>query len=164
MDPEAPLARRAEDAVVLVTADGGKSWDFRLFERFGQIARARWTAQGPLLLVQRPDLPEAPSRLVALEMPSWNRSPLYVDKTRWLTDLALLPSGRLLAVAIEQQGASPIPSIPARVVALARGAAGSWTEIAVDYRAEARRVVLAVAPGGQAWMATDTGMILKLVD
>jgi hypothetical protein len=35
--------------------------------------------------------------------------------------------------------------------------------MAVDYRATANRVILACPDGQNVWMATDTGMILKLV-
>jgi hypothetical protein len=36
-----------------------------------------------------------------------------------------------------------------------------WTPIPVDYRAVAKRVTLA-GSGGDLWLATDNGMILKL--
>jgi hypothetical protein len=37
-----------------------------------------------------------------------------------------------------------------------------WRETEVDYRATARRVVLASAGPEQLWAATDSGMILRL--
>jgi hypothetical protein len=37
-----------------------------------------------------------------------------------------------------------------------------WRETEVDYRAVARRLVLAASPGGLLWAATDTGIIMKL--
>jgi hypothetical protein len=38
----------------------------------------------------------------------------------------------------------------------------SWSEMAVDYRAVARRAILAGADEQNLWLATDSGMILKL--
>jgi hypothetical protein len=37
-----------------------------------------------------------------------------------------------------------------------------WTEIPVDYRAVAGRASIAAADARNIWIATDTGMILKL--
>ena len=38
-----------------------------------------------------------------------------------------------------------------------------WTEMDVDYKAEARSLVLAGPDADNQWAATDTGMILHLV-
>jgi hypothetical protein len=38
----------------------------------------------------------------------------------------------------------------------------AWTNMDVDYRAVARRVVVAAHDQANVWLATDTGMILKL--
>ncbi len=38
----------------------------------------------------------------------------------------------------------------------------SWTEMAVDYRAVARRALLSGAGEEDLWLATDNGMILQL--
>ena len=39
----------------------------------------------------------------------------------------------------------------------------AWDDMEVDYRAEARTAVLAAAGPDHAWLATDTGMILRWV-
>ncbi len=158
---EAP-SRRPATGVVLATTDRGQTWKFRVFEKFGQVARALWSGQTPLFLVQRPEAMESVSRIVALDLPALEPRPVYNHKDRWLTDIAFVGQ-RLLAAGVAQQGNSPRPTIPSRLAVLERSSAG-WTEMAVDYRAEARRAVLAAADGAHAWIATDTGMILKLVD
>jgi hypothetical protein len=38
----------------------------------------------------------------------------------------------------------------------------SWTEMNVDYRATAAVALLSAADAANVWVATDTGMILKL--
>jgi hypothetical protein len=39
-----------------------------------------------------------------------------------------------------------------------------WREMDIDYRAVAQRAVLAAVDAQHAWVATDTGMILSLVE
>jgi hypothetical protein len=39
----------------------------------------------------------------------------------------------------------------------------NWTPIPVDYRAEANSAILAASDDDHLWLATNTGMILKLV-
>jgi hypothetical protein len=38
----------------------------------------------------------------------------------------------------------------------------TWTDMDVDYRATATRVIISAIDSKTAWLATDTGMILKL--
>jgi hypothetical protein len=38
----------------------------------------------------------------------------------------------------------------------------NWSEMAVDYRAVGRRATLSAADEQNIWLATDSGMILKL--
>jgi hypothetical protein len=55
--------------------------------------------------------------------------------------------------------------IPGKVQVLTSkdfGASG-WTEMPVDYRAVATRTLLSGGDSQNIWMATDNGMILKLV-
>ena len=42
-----------------------------------------------------------------------------------------------------------------------RSTQNGWSEMGVDYRAEGLRAVMAAAPGGSVWVATDMGMILE---
>ena len=69
----------------------------------------------------------------------------------------------LFLAAIDQEGRTPFPAIPSRLHVLQSADLKQWTEMEVDYRAEARHAVLAVPNGSHAWIATDTGMILRWV-
>ena len=51
--------------------------------------------------------------------------------------------------------------IPGRLKVLTSDDMEQWREMDLDYRAEAHRAILASA-GASVWVATDTGMILKL--
>ena len=53
--------------------------------------------------------------------------------------------------------------IPDKVQVLTSQDLENWTPIAVDYRAEATATILAASDDDHLWMATDTGMILRLV-
>ena len=54
--------------------------------------------------------------------------------------------------------------IPGKVVVLKSQDYKSWDTMPVDYRASAIRPMLAGPDAQHRWMATDNGMILKLVD
>ena len=54
--------------------------------------------------------------------------------------------------------------VPGKLVVLHSIDLKNWTQMEIDYRASGRRVILASPPdSGEVWIATDTGMILKLV-
>ena len=53
--------------------------------------------------------------------------------------------------------------VPGKVQVLKSTDYTAWTEMPVDYRATANRTMLAVIDEDNMWMATDNGMILKLV-
>ena len=53
--------------------------------------------------------------------------------------------------------------IPDKVRVLSSKDLENWTPMTVDYHAEATATILAAAGDDHLWMATDTGMILKLV-
>ena len=53
-------------------------------------------------------------------------------------------------------------AIPGKVRILESDDFKTWTEMAVDYKAEARSVVMAGPDADHVWVATDTGMILHL--
>ena len=52
--------------------------------------------------------------------------------------------------------------IPGRVQVLKSQDLSKWTEMEVDYRAVARQVTFSATDDNNLWIATDTGMILKL--
>ena len=64
-----------------------------------------------------------------------------------------IPSGKLVN--------SPVPG---RLVVLRSRHLRNWEEMDVDYRAYAHSAMFATPGQGDLWLATDTGMILKLAD
>ena len=87
---------------------------------------------------------------------------IYREKNRKITDIAIGgPNGPVYLAAVEHFGKVPLP-IPRKVIIITSPNVDRWTEMPVDYRAVARRVILASAGEKDLWAATDTGMILKL--
>ncbi len=160
-----PPARHPTTAVILHTADGGRSWNPSVLRNFGEIVRARILPSGAaaLLLVQRPDSLASPSAIVELDPRTLQSRPVYQSRTRWLTDLALMGPGTTLAAAVDQEGRAPFPAIPSKLKILRSTGGNDWAEMQVDYRAEAGAALLAAPDSTHAWAATDTGMILTLV-
>ncbi len=73
-----------------------------------------------------------------------------------------LPDGWVILAGVEPPGQWKGAPVAGRVKVLASSDLKNWTEHEVDYRAEAMDVLLAAASRNSLWMATDTGMILKL--
>ncbi|MCL6508106.1 MAG: hypothetical protein K6T59_13900, partial [Bryobacteraceae bacterium] len=64
--------------------------------------------------------------------------------------------------AVEPAGKLRRSPVPGRLHILRSDDLTTWSEMPVDYRAVARRAVLAAAGRKDIWVATDTGMILRL--
>ena len=57
----------------------------------------------------------------------------------------------------------PDPPIPGKLKVLTSDDLTNWTEMMVDYRAVAHAALITGPDDKHVWIATDTGMILKLV-
>ncbi len=103
-----------------------------------------------------------PSEVYRLNLLTGKPSLAYRSKTRAVTDVKLPPSGPGYLAAVAAAGQRVRMPIPGKLVMLRSDDLANWKEMEVDYRATARRAVLAVADARNVWVATDTGMILKL--
>lgn len=79
-----------------------------------------------------------------------------------ITDVHLAADETAYVAGYEPPGSLAHALIPGALKIFRSTDGRRWSELPVDYRAVARRAVLASA-GGDLWVATDTGMILKLV-
>ena len=100
--------------------------------------------------------------MIHIDLKSGQGASVYADKLRAVTDIALIRSGPAYLAASEVAGRIRAP-IPGRLRMLVSEDLKLWREMEVDYRANARRSVLAAVDANNVWVATDTGMILKLV-
>jgi hypothetical protein len=73
-----------------------------------------------------------------------------------------MPYGPAYLAAVEPSGSLLHSPVPGRLKMIKSDDLQLWQEMEVDYRATATRAILATAGPDDLWVATDTGMILKL--
>jgi Photosynthesis system II assembly factor YCF48 len=166
LDPEEASLRREWPhlGILLDTRDGGKTWTPSTMSLFGQITTAKLSPEGwGLGLIEFSDAFDWPSEVFFLNWKAGKQKRVYREKDRKVTDIAIAgPAGPVYLGAVEHFGKLQQLPIPRKVKILRSDDVEHWTEMPVDYRAIARRVILAAAGPNDVWAATDTGMILKL--
>lgn len=165
MDPERAQKRRQWPALALAleTRDGGATWSPTAISMFGQITRLHIAGDlRGLALVEFHDAFQWPSEVYRTDARTGMSARVFREKNRAVTDV-LLAGGAGYLAAIEPPGTLRDLPIPGKLKVLTSSDFSRWAEMPVDYRAEGRRAVFAKAGDGDLWVATDAGMILKLV-
>jgi hypothetical protein len=104
-----------------------------------------------------------PSEVYRLDLASGRNELAFRAKDRAITDIRLFPgSPRALIVGYETSGPVYRSPIPGKLKVLTSDDLQNWTEMPVDYRAVAHSAILTGPDDKHVWIATDTGMILKL--
>ncbi len=161
MDPErARLRRSPSTSIVIETMDGGETWTNADTRRLGELTRIRFGKDYALGLYQLPNSAPTASEISEFDnSPKSKPVPLPADRS--VRDLAIL-DGDVFAAAIELPGKSHELPIPGKVKMMRTGSLQTWVDMDVDYRAVASELTLAAVDAHNAWVVTDTGMILKL--
>jgi Photosynthesis system II assembly factor YCF48 len=165
-DAEDGTARREwpHMSIMLNTHDGGKTWTPSTVSMFGRITRAMFLPDGSGLgLIEFTDTFKWPSEVHRLSSGTGKSDIVYNAKDRDITDVLLQPRGAYLA-GVEVVGRLQHTPIPRKVKILKSTDLANWEEMDVDYHADATRAMLRAASDGTLWVATDTGMILKLAE
>jgi len=165
-DPS-PRSRRERETttITLETTDGGKKWESSTNDFLGHITRLLLRKDmSALALVEYEDYYKLPSKVYELKLGSKGMLTLFAETDRAVTDLAWFPNGDAVIAAIEPPGPSNQLPIPGKLKMLHSINLKVWMEMNVDYRAVAQRAMIAAPDAQNQWVATDTGMILKLVD
>ena len=166
LDPETASYRREWPhlGILLDTRDGGTTWTPSTMSLFGEITTVKLSAEGwGLGLIEFSDAFDWPSEVFFLNWKAGTQKRVYRERDRKITDVAIAaPAGPVYLGALEHFGKLQQIPIPRKVVMIRSEDGEHWTEMPVDYRATARRVMLSVAGPKDIWAATDTGMILKL--
>ncbi len=150
---------------VLETLDGGKNWQASTISLIGKLTRLRLAPDGlAIILVEYKDYFALPASVYRTRLTKNGPQVVFEERDRAVTDVALLPDGTELIASIETPGSSNQVPIPGKLKMLRSTNWKVWEEMGTDYRAVAQRAVLAVADERHVWVATDTGMILNLVD
>lgn len=165
MDPQSALKRREvpSTTVVIETRDGGVNWAPQVMSMFGRITQIQLHPAGSALsLVEFDDAFEWPSEVFHVDLRTGKSTRAYREKDRLVTNLYLDRTGTGYLAAIECIGTLRRSPIPGRLRILRSTGLTKWQEMDVDYRAVARRAILAGVDAAHIWVATDTGMILRL--
>jgi hypothetical protein len=112
--------------------------------------------------VEYSELSDIPSEVFSLDWHTGKSKSIYKDPKIGISDLWKEPDGTVYLAGIEEPGRVR-DIIPGKVVVYTSRDYEAWLSIPVDYRASALRTILAIPDGQHQWLATDNGMILKLV-
>jgi hypothetical protein len=166
LDPEARTRRERQTKVaILETFDAGKTWAASTLPIVGTLSQLRFASDGgAIILVEYTNYFSLPSSVYKTRLTREGAQTIFEERDRAVTDVALRPDGRVILASIETPGASNQVPIPGKVKMFESDNLKVWQEMEIDYRAIAQRAVLAVVDAQHAWVATDTGMILNLVE
>ena len=163
LDPQRAVTSRETPHLTLTleTRDGGKTWKSTSASAFGEITRVRFGPPGKGLgIVTHSSSFQFPSEVYDILWPTGKTAAAYRDADFCATDAWMTADGTgYLAGTVAFSKLRDY--VPQKVKVLKSSDLRVWTPIPVDYRAVAKRATLA-GSGGDLWMATDNGMILKL--
>ena len=155
--------QRPTVSITLDTHDGGKAWASSMASFFGQIARVRLLPSGEGLgLIGFTDSFEWPAEVFRIEWKSGRSARVFRDRHSRITDIALISDKLAYLAGEEVPGKMQQTPIPTRLKMYKSTDLQDWKEMEVDYRATAALALMSAADANNIWVATDTGMILKL--
>lgn len=164
MDPNSASREWPAISIQLQTPDGGAHWAAAEVSMFGQITALGVSPSGRgLTLVEFFDRFEFPSEVYRMDWHTGKTSRVFRRKDRAVTDVLVPATGPAYLAAVEPPGTLFHSPVPGKLKMLKSEDTENWTDMDVDYRAVARRAVLSSSDPANVWVATDTGMILKLV-
>lgn len=165
VDPAATLRMGDQPhlSYTLSTVDGGNTWRPSMGSLFGTVARIRFGAPGSGLgLIEYGQSSRYPSEAYFIAWPGGGTRTIYRDVRFAISDIWLAADGTAYLAGVKVRGQMR-GLIPGQVQVLTSQDLKTWTPMPVDYRAEATNTMLAAAGDDHLWMATNTGMILKLL-
>ena len=149
--------------ISLQTRDGGRTWKAAETSMFGQSTALSLAPNGRgLLLVEFFGRFDYPSEVYRIDLTTGKTTRAFRRKDRAVTDVLVEAQGPAYLAAVEPSGTLFHSPVPGKLKMLKSEDFENWTEMDVDYRAVGRRAYLAAPNGENVWVATDTGMILKL--
>lgn len=152
-------------SILLETRTGGVTWHTSEASLFGQITRISLSPENfGLGLVEFKDQFDYPSEVYRLDLLTGKNDLVFRQKDRAITDVRVFPgSSRAIVTGYETTGPVYRSPIPGKLKVLVSDDEITWTEMPVDYRAVAHSAIITGPNDKNVWIATDTGMILKLM-
>ncbi len=162
MDPERASKRKQVPTLTLLaqTSDGGATWDATTAPLFGMVTSLRYAGRDGLMVMGFNESFQWPSDVYRLSDKETGR--VFRDKSPRVIDAELYSGPHIYLAGVEPTGKMNMAAIPGQVRILESDDFRTFTEMKVDYRAQARNVVMAGPDADHIWVATDTGMILHL--
>jgi hypothetical protein len=164
IDPEEALRHRSTShlSYSLSTHNGGETWNAGSTSLFGEVSRFRLLPNGKGLgLIEYSNSFSYPAEVKQIDWHSGKSQTVYRDKRFAVSDVWLMPDGTAYLAGTQVIGQIH-DVLPGKVQVLRSTDMTVWSEMNVDYRAVAGRAILAASGDNDIWMATDSGMILKL--
>lgn len=165
MNPAAAKRRRETPrvSIFLQTRDGGKTWDATTGSLFGHVSCVRLSPAGfGLGVIEFTQAFDWPSEVFRIDWTTGKSERVFRLQNRLITDVAIPRSGPSYLAGIEKLDRLSDSPLPGKVKVYRSDDLDNWTEMDVDYRAVAHRVMLSGVDEQNIWLATDTGTILKL--
>jgi len=164
MEPERAVKRRLVPTLTIETKtiDGGEHWISGTAPLLGSISKVHYVGVDGLYVYQYNESFEWPSEVYHADGHTGEVTSVYKSNLR-VMDCSLFEGPRAFLAAVEPTGKLNSVPIPGKVRMLSSSNWKDWTEMDVDYKANARSLVMAGPDAEHQWVATDTGMILRLV-
>jgi hypothetical protein len=164
MDPQAASTYRDVPHLnySLETKDGGRTWRPSSASLFGDTTKVQfWPNGAGLGLIEYSQYFRMASEVYSLDWQTGKSHSVYKDPKFGVTDFFRAADGTEYLAGVIAPGRMR-NLVPGKVQVLTSRGEKDWQSMPVDYRATANRVILAAPDDQNVWMATDTGMILKL--
>ena len=150
-------------SIFLQTRDGGKDWDATTGSLFGHVSCVRLSLAGfGLGVIEFSDAFEWPSEVFRIDWTTGKSERIYREKNRLITDVAIPPTGPAYLAGIEKLDKLTDSPVPGKLKVLRSDDLANWQEMDVDYRTTAHQAMISAVDDRNIWIATDTGIILKL--
>jgi photosystem II stability/assembly factor-like uncharacterized protein len=164
MFPERALRRKLTPITTIAgeTRDGGATWKFSVTSAFGRAVRLRAAGEEGVAVYHYSESFPFPSEVYLLDFRTGASRPVFRRRDLWVHDALLLPGGTVVLAAIQLAGGLRDSPVPGKLRLLYSRDRQQWAEMAVDYRAEGFRALLAAPSPDSLWAATDQGCILRL--
>ena len=163
VDPQEAASRRLWPtlSIAVRTNNEGETWTASTAPVFGTTTRMKLLGRVGMSVVRYGESFEVPSEVYAINTAGKVLS-AYRQKNRIVTDAGWLGPEAIL-VAVEPPGKLNQLPFPGKVKVLKSLDMHTWTEMDISYKAFGGNASLAIVNENNAWIATDTGMILHWV-